>query len=261
MFDLKRLVLGILILLMFTAPVGVNAFSPPRALAKNQALLLSSLNETNPMGYYAKDTIFYLRKAGYNVTYLTDGAVTVDLLLNRLTNYNVVIWRTNSFTWRHVTYWYVGEKINDGVEEKYASNFTAGWMNANTGIVGVSVDFFAFYFRPDTLHGVGILMFMASDGNAVAPILYGAGVSAVIFCNGSISLQFGLVDDLSVQIVSYLAQGESVYYAVYDTVSPFSQGQQMQLKDPLDTTYAPPFWFFGDSTLTISAGVVHAKGH
>jgi hypothetical protein len=208
------------------------------------------------MGYYAKDAIFYLRHVGYNVTYLTDGAVTVDFLLNRLTNYNVVIWRTDNFVWHHTTYWYVGEKANDGVENKYASNFTAGLMNANTGIVGIDAAFFSYYFRPNSLRGVGIMMFIASDGSTVAPILYGAGAAAVIFCNGYTSLQLGLIDDLTVQIVSYLTQGESVYNAVYDTVSPFDQGQQVE-----DTIYAPPFWFIGDAGLTISAGIVHAKSH
>ncbi len=219
-------------------------------------MLLSSLNETAPMGHYAKDIIRYLNRAGYNVTYLTDGAVTVDFLLNRLPDFNVVIWRTNTYDWRHTTYWYVGEKTNDGVQRKYASNFTAGWINSNAGIVGISVDFFSYYFRPSSLRSVGILMFISSQGVDIAPILHRGGAAAVIYCNGFISLQLGLIDQLTVQVMSYLTQGESVYNAVYDAVSPYSQGQ-----DVMDTTYPPPFWFIGDSTLTISTGIVEAKHH
>ncbi len=255
-FMMMRLLMGILILLMFSVPVGVSAFSPPRSQGQGHALLLSSLNETLPMGNYAKNTIFYLRHAGYNVTYLTDGAVTVDFLLNQLTNYSVVIWRSDTYNWHHTTYWYVGEKSNDGVQSKYASNFTAGWMNTNAGIVGVSAAFFSYYFHPSSLQGVGIMMFISSQGVDVAPMLHRAGATAVIFCNGYTPLQLGLIDELTVQIVSYLTQGESVYNAVYDTISPYSQGEQVA-----DTTYAPPFWFIGDASLTISAGIVHAKGH
>ena len=70
---------------------------------------------------------------------------------------------------------------------------------------------------------------------------------------GEISIQFGLIDDLTVQIVNYLTQGQNIYNAVYATVSPFNQGQQPE--DNLDTTYAPPFWFVGNGTLTITSGI------
>ena len=96
-------------------------------------------------------------------------------------------------------------------------------------------------------------MFLSSDGNAVAPMFITAGASSVIYCNGSISLDFGLVDDLAIQMIAYLTQGESVYSAVYNTVSPFNQGQV--LKDPLDNTYAPPFWYIGDGSVIIASSI------
>ena len=249
---MKQLI-AILILLMLSVPMGVNALPPRYTIPKGQALILSSLNETEPMGQYGKDAVWYLTYAGYNVTYLNDGQVTVDLLLNQIKNYNVVIWRTNSFTWKHVTYWWVGEKVNDGVQDEYPADFAQGLLNANTGIVGVSSEFFTNHFGPKTLTGVSLLMFLSSDGEAVAPVFVTAGVSSVIYCNGSISLEFGLIDDLTIQMIAYLTQGESVYSAVYDTVSPFNQGEQP--KDPLDNTYAPPFWYIGDGSVIIASGI------
>lgn len=249
---MKQLI-AILILLMLSVPMGVNAAPTRYTVPKGQALILSSLNETEPMGQYGKDAVWYLTHAGYNVTYLNDGQVTVDLLLNRIKSYNVVIWRTNSYTWKHVTYWWVGEKVNDGVQDEYSADFAQGWLNANTGIVGVNTEFFTNHFTPKTLSGVSLLMFLSSDGDAVAPMFVTAGVSSVIFCNGSVSLQFGLIDDLAIQMIAYLTQGQSVYSAVYDTVSPFNQGEQP--KDPLDNTYAPPFWYIGDGSVTISSSI------
>jgi hypothetical protein len=249
---MKR-VIAILVLLMLSVPIGVNALPPRYTPSKGQALILSSLNETEPMGLYGKDAVWYLTHAGYNVTYLTDGQVTVNFLLNRIKNYNVVIWRTDTFTWKHVTYWWVGEKVNDGVQDEYPADFAQGSLNANTGIVGASSEFFTNHFGPKTLTGISLLMFLSSNGNAVAPAFVTAGASSVIFCNGSISLEFGLIDDLTVQMIAFLTQGESVYSAVYNTVSPFNQGQQP--KDPLDNTYAPPFWYIGDGSVMISSSI------
>lgn len=253
MLGLKKVIIAVLMLLTLSAPIGVNGLAPPpkRVLGQGQALVLSSLNQTVPMGNYATYLIHYLNSGGYNVTYLTDGAVTVDLLLNNLSRYSVVIWRTNTFNWVHTTYWYVGEKANSATEQKYASDFAAGWLNDRTGIVGVSSDFITNHFGSNTLAGVKLLIFMASQGNSIAPQLLTAGVSTIIYCNGNITLQFGLIDDLTVQMTTYLVAGQTVYDAVSATVSPFSQGQSQQQPIYLDTTYAPPFWFTGDETLTI----------
>jgi hypothetical protein len=254
---MKRFIV-ILIVLMLAVPTSVNALLtvplPPRlANSRGQALILSSLNETQPMGDYGTNAVWYLTHAGYNVTYLNDGQVTVDLILNGLNNYNIVIWRTDSFTWKHTTYWWVGEKVNDGVQDEYADDFAQGTLNANTGIVGLNTRFFTDHFGPKTWSGISLLMFLSSDGNAVAPMFVSFGVTSVIYCNGSISLEFGLIDDLTLQMIAYLTQGESVYTAVYDTVSPFNQYQEP--KDPLDNTYTPPFWFIGDGSVIIASGI------
>jgi hypothetical protein len=249
---MKQLI-AILILLMLSVPMGVNALPPRYSIPKGQALILSSMNETEPMGQYGKDAVWYLTHAGYNVTYLNDAQVTVDLLLNKINNYNVVIWRTNSYTWKHVTYWWVGEKVNDGVQDEYPADFGQGWLNANTGIVGANAEFFTNHFGANSLNGISLLMFLSSNGDAVSPVFVAAGVSSVIYCNGAISLEFGLIDDLAVQMIAYLTQGESVYTAVYNTVSPFNQGQQPN--DPLDNTYAPPFWYSGNGSVIIASSI------
>ena len=251
---------AVLIILVLAVPMGADALytRPPLSseAPQGQALLLSSLNKTDPMGYYEKDLVYYLTRVGYNVTYRADGAVTVDFLLHDLGNYSVVIWRTNTFNWVHTTYWYIGERNNDGIEQEYPAEFAAGYLNDYTGIVGASEDFFFEHFKPNSLTGVKLLIVEASDGNSIAPFFITAGVESVIFCNGDIDLQFGLIDDLTVSIIGHLTQGQDVYYAVYNTVSPYNQYQQPE--DNLDTTYPPPYWFIGNATLTLASGVSSA---
>jgi hypothetical protein len=254
---LKIALTGVLIIIVLAVPMGVNGLRtpPPRSsqAPQGQALLISSLNETLPMGYYEKDLVFYLERVGYNFTYLADGAVTVDFILHDLNNYSVVIWRTNIFTWDHTTYWYIGERTNDGIEQEYPAEFAAGYLNDHTGIVGASEDFFNAKIQPNSLTGVKVLILESSDGNSIAPFFITAGVTSVIFCNGNVSLEFGLIDDLTVQIICYLTQGQDIYNAVYNTVSPYNQYQQPE--DNLDTTYPPPYWFVGNATLTLTSGV------
>ena len=252
---LKRvaIVLPLILILIISIPLAANAVNPPpkHVLGQGQALVLSSLNQVFPMGTYAYNLIHYLTSAGYNVTYLTDSAITVDFLLNNLNRYSVIVWRTNIFTWVHTLYWYLGERNNDGVEQKYASDFASGWLNDRTGIVGFTPDMITNHLGPNSLTGVRLMIFTASNGNSIAPIFQTAGVQSIIYCNGPISIQYGLLDDLTVQMTAFLVQGQSVYTAVYNTVSPFSQGQLQQQPIYLDTTYAPPFWYIGDGTLTI----------
>jgi len=208
------------------------------------------------MGYYEKDLVYYLERVGYNITYVADGEVTVDFLLHDLGNYSVVIWRTNTFNWIHTTYWSIGERTGDGIEQEYPADFAAGYLNDHTGVVGASETFFTTHFQPNTLTGVKVLILEASDGNSIAPFFLTAGVTSVIFCNGEISLAFGLIDDLTVSIICRLTQGMDVYYAVYNTVSPYNQYQQPE--DNLDTGYPPPYWFIGNATLTLTSGISSA---
>lgn len=248
-----RVLIALLILLTLSMPTGVNALTLPQAPIQTQALFLSSLNATHPMGYYATLIMSSLKRTGYNATYLTDGAVTINFLLTKMKNYSVIIWRTDSFTWNRATYWYVGEKANIGVKQKYASDFAAGRITINSGMVGVSTDFLKNHLGPNTLPGLKLLIFVSSNGNTIAPVFLAAGVMSVVFCIGDITLQFGLLDDLTSELVSYLTRGEDVHNAVYDTVSPFNQGGQMN--NPLDSAYAPIFWYIGNGSVAIASAI------
>lgn len=200
------------------------------------------------MGPYERNYDYELARAGYQVTTLKDTAVTVDFLTTQLNNYTLIIWRTNAYTYRHVEYWYVGETANSATENKYQNDFAQGWLNANAGILGVSLNFFSSHFPVGSLNKVKLILLIASDSDAVSFFLIHAGAQAVVFANGQISLGFGLIDDLTTGLLSYLASGQTLYNAMYNLVSPFVNAQP---KDPLDNSYSPPFWYTGDGTLTL----------
>ncbi len=228
----------------FTPPLSSL---PPGSLGK--AVILSSLDEMYPMGQYDAEITYYLTQAGYQVTTLTNTQVTIDFLLTQLNDYNIIIWRTNTYNWKHVEYWYVGEVANSATELKYASDFANGWINANAGILGVSLGFFKYHFTAQLLSNVRLIMLIASGSLFLSNFMLNAGVGAVIFSLGPISLSFGLIDDLTTELVAYLLMGENVSTAVFKVVSPYVQISNPE--DPLDSSYSPPFWYQGNGALTI----------
>ena len=116
--------------------------------------------------------------------------------------------------------------------------------------MGVSLGFLMEHFPANSLTNVKFMLLIATDSNVFSPVFTTAGAKSMVYCNGPVSLSFSLIDDLAGQLMSDLVHGQSVYQAVYNTVSPFVQNTQTE--DPLDSSYAPPFWFAGDSTIVIT---------
>jgi hypothetical protein len=233
------------------APVSALAFGLPPVYAQSQhkAVILSSLERLAPMGFYGRIISDDLKAAGYQVSFVNDSAVTIDFLLTQLNNYEIVIWRTNTYTYVHTTYWYVGAVVNGTTQEKYATDFAQGWIDGHAGTLGVDIDFFSHHYPSSSLNNVKLMLLMSSNSNAIGTALFGSGVKAIVVCNGDISLQFGTIDDLTGQLISNLTSGQDIYDAVYNTVSPYTN---MEPRDPLDNIYTPPFWFLGDGSVTIT---------
>jgi hypothetical protein len=229
----------------------VSAFAPPlSSQTTRKALILSSLNSIIPLGYYGTVMQHELNRAGYQVTMLMDQNVTLDVLLNQLNNYQVVVWRTSVYNYRHVEYWYVGQLGDAATQEQYQSDFAQGLINLNAGILGVSYQFFSNHFNTISLNKVKLFILVSTDSDSIAPILSSAHAQAVVFCNGAISLEFGIIDDFTGALLSNLADGSNVVDSVYNLVNPYAQNTQP--RDPLDSYYAPPFWFVGDGSVTIT---------
>ncbi|MGA3108127.1 MAG: hypothetical protein ABSD99_01520 [Candidatus Bathyarchaeia archaeon] len=254
-----RKIFAALLMILVTVPIAsitpvfasTSMVAPPlHAASQKSAVILSSLDQVAPMGQYDHMITYYLQHAGYQVTTLKNTQVTVDFLLTQLNNYNIVIWRTNTYTWKHIEYWYVGELASSGIETKYQNDFAQGYMNGNAGIVGISLNFFSNHYTSGMLTNVKLMMLISSDSESIAGFMLTAGASTVLFCNGPISLTYGQMDDLANQVFASLSMGQTIYNAVYGVVSPFVQNTNNE--DPLDSSYTPPFWYQGDGTLTIT---------
>ena len=214
------------------------------------ALIMSSLDNIEPFGYYGATIAEGLQAIGYSVTVLKDTQVTVGLLMSGLNNYNIIIWRTDTYQWAHRTYWYVGQIATPTALSEYAGDFADNVLDGHAGTIGASLTFFQKYFSTGSLSNVRLAFLLFSISDSIASAFIQAGAESVIFCVSSISLQFGVVDDLAAQVVAYLTAGDTLQEAVWTTISPYLSN--IPPEDPLDSTYAPPFWYLGDGSLTIT---------
>jgi len=242
---MRRFILPVFLLII----VSVTFIVPGHVSAQTQgkALILSSLERFVPSSYM-NQIQGYLTQAGYQVTILKDTAVTISFLTTQLNNYDVVIWRTNIYSWNHITYWYVGELSNTATLQAYAADVKNRLLDNTNGILGVSEEFFRSHFPPGSLTNVKLFMLVSSSSFSIALALIRAGAHSVIDYYSTFSLTFDMIDYTSWLIVRYLSSGVSVHDAVQATIDRFSQAR---IRDPMDTRYIPSIWFMGDSSLAI----------
>jgi hypothetical protein len=256
-WNLRKIELFIVIAVLIVSSLPMaHAFAPPMpglspAPSTRNALILSSLDEFSPMR--SQDIASFtdsLTQAGYNVTYLKDGAVTLNFLLTQLNNYQVIIWRTDAYEngLSHRDYWYIGQQATKGIDQTYASDLASESLDNRDGILAAGVDFFSNHFTTNTLTNVKLLVLLSSMSTIIASSFLNAGVKAIIDFSGMVNFQFNWVDYLTTYVVQYLASGLSVSGAIYATYSPF---QTMILRDPLDSMYIPAISYSGDPSVTI----------
>jgi hypothetical protein len=243
---LNRMLLVAVVVFLVAIPLASSV--SVSAQPQRKAVILSSLEQYVPMGYVS-DIENFLSSAGYQVTFLADGQVTLDFLTTQLNNYEVVIWRTNTYIWPHTTYWYVGEQSNAATLQAYAADVAAGYVDNTNGILGVSQDFFQHHFSSNSLSNVKLAFIVATMSVTIAGSWVNAGAKAVIDCTDGVSLTFSNVDYMVGAMTDFLVHGNNVQDTVTKTIVPFLN---MVPNDPLDSNYIPPMWFTGNGTVTIT---------
>jgi hypothetical protein len=243
---MRRTLLLFIAALMVSTPMSTIVHG---SSTHGNALILSSVDNTEPFGRYGSYITTTLEKIGYSVTTLTNQQITVDFLLSSLNGFDFIIWRTDDYVWAHTTYWYVGQHASQSVLSKYANDISKNALDVHAGIVGVNPLFFQRHFSTVSLSNVKLAVLLTSISNSLAYSFSKAGAHAVIFCLGDTSLQFGLIDDLATQVIAYLAMGYTLDSAIWTTITPYLSNNPPE--DQLDTVPAPPFWYIGDGSTTI----------
>jgi len=246
---MRRILLAATFLLLVLLPVfGITSV---KAEPQGRAVIISSLEKYVPTAYLS-EIIYALTSIGYNVTIVKDTSVTVSFLTTQLNNYDVVIWRTNAYSWMHREYWYLGELSNQATLQAYADDVANGWLDNTNGILGVNVDFFYNHFGRGSLANIKLAVLISTDSLMIAQVFMRAGVTSTIFYYGTITLAYGVTDYTTRLVFMFLSRGQTVSDAVTNTIITYRLFNQ---EDQLDSSYFPQIYFMGHANMTLRAAL------
>ena len=236
----------LLTICVISAILPISTTATVSAQVHHQALILSSVDKAFPFDE-RKNVESTLTSIGYQVTFLHDAQVTLDVLLNQLGNYDVVFWRTNGYSrLDHATYFFVGEYSNSTTLEKYSADLSAGTLDNSLGILGINSKFLRAHLAPNSLSHVKLMVLITGNLGDFAATMLSFGVAAAVNTYGYFA--FNIVDPAVSQVFSYLAQGLTVRQSLIKLLNPYYSyliGNEISQSEP------PPLWFGGDSSVTI----------
>ena len=220
-----------------SAPIvlSVSPTTPP------QALILSSTQKEYPMQYLTQVSS-ELRQAGYNVTFLSGSSITIRLISTQLDRYNLVIWRTDSFTLGNSTYWYLGDADN---ETSYEGAIGIGTVAVSNGMIAVNQEFFNKTYETNSLAHVKLAILISSMSITVAQSFIAAGVTTTIDFYQDLQAPPSLFDWVTQSLIGYLTGGNTVNGAIYKTIYNY------EYAGSLDDSYLPPISYLGNGNLLL----------
>ncbi len=239
---MQKVLLFALLALTVLVPLHGSMAIAPKMQPK--ALILSSVEKQFPMQYMV-DITKELTQAGYNVTFLKDAAVTVNFVTTQLDKYDVLIWRTDMYVHGNTTYWYLGQPGNQTTAAAYAKSISIGTLDASTGVLGVSANFFTNNYGPKSLSHLKLAILISSMSFTIAQILVNAGVKTTIDFYRPLTAPLSLFDWVTKSLVDYLTTRSTVRDSIAKTIYNY------EYVSSLDDSYLPPISFLGDGNLQI----------
>jgi DNA-dependent RNA polymerase auxiliary subunit epsilon len=240
---MQKVVFFALLALAVLVPLHGSMAIAPKMQPK--VLILSSIEKQYPMQYMVEITND-LKQAGYNVTFLKDEAVTVNFVTTQLDKYDVLIWRTGMYVHGNTTYWYLGEAGNQTTVAAYARSISIGTLDASTGVLGVSANFFSNNYGPKSLANIKLAILISSMSITIAQIFVNAGVKTTIDFYQTLTAPLSLFDWVTRSLVGYLTTGSTVRDSIAKTIYNY------EYVSSLDDSYLPPISFLGDGNLQIA---------
>jgi hypothetical protein len=185
---------------------------------------------------------------GYQVTFLHDTEVTLDVLLNQLGNYDIVFWRTDGYArLDHATYFFVGEYSNTATTANYGADLAAGRLDNSLGILGINSNFFRAHLAPTSLSRVKLMVLITGNLGDFAKTMLSLGAVSAVNTYGY--FQFTIVDPAVAHVFYYLSQGMTVKQSVMKLLNPF---YSYMVGNEIPQEEFPPIWYSGDSSITVN---------
>jgi len=195
-----------LIVLCVAASVGQAHASPAFSESTKRAVFLSPLE-----GWYQTwnlDTyVSVLQKAGYQVDVFLNENVSIAFLETGLSNYDLIILRTDSFSYEGAQYFCAGDPVTPESPGTFAAQILLQEVHVSA-CVGFSLNFIQHNYSPGSLHG--LVYVLASSAYQLSYAFHSAGASVFVGFGTDFSLRWGRMDAMTQKFFSYLADGYSV---------------------------------------------------
>jgi hypothetical protein len=161
---------------------------------------------------YNLDTyVSVLQKAGYQVDVFLNGNVSIAFLETSLSNYDLIIFRTDSFSYEGAQYFCAGDPVSPNTPAAFANQILLQEVQVSA-CVGFSLKFIQHNYSPGSLHG--LVYVLASASYQLSYVLRSAGASVFLGFTMDFSVRWGRMDAMTQKFFSYLADGYSVNDAI-----------------------------------------------
>jgi len=196
-----------LTLLIFTAFAGSAFAAPMFAEETKQAVFLSPLESWRPT-WNIEEFVSILNDAGYHVDVMLNDNASISFLRTELSNYDLIILRTDSFGHEGLDYFCSGDPIRSDSRTALADAIAAHEIQVGA-CIGFSTIFIQNSYPSDSLRP-GLVFAIGSDTSQLSSAFLLAGFSAFVGYYEWVSLGFGRMDAVSIGYLRYLSKGYSV---------------------------------------------------
>jgi hypothetical protein len=218
----KKLVLAATLCLLSLVAATNEAFAMPSfAEAPKRAVFLSPLEDWYPT-WNLNEYVSTIEQAGYQVDVFLGENVSIAFLKTGLSDYDVIIFRTDSFTSEGVNYYCSGEPPTTAARKEYAVEASNQEIE-----VGACVGFSHVFIRnhyPEGSLRKGLVFVIDGYSADLSFAFLKAGAAAYMGYYDARPLRFGCMDALSIKWLKFLGQGYTVKEAMLELYLYLSRG-------------------------------------
>ena len=203
---MKRILVATLLVLCVAASASQAHAMPAFSGSTKRAVFLSPLEDW----YQTWNLDTYrsvIEKAGYQVDVFLNGEVSIAFLETGLSNYDLIILRTDSFAYEGADYYCAGDPVTPKSSATFASQILLQEVHVSA-CVGFSTKFIQHNYPSGSLRG--LVYVLAPSSANLSYVFRSAGASVFIGYTMDFSLRWGRMDAMTQKYFSYLANGETV---------------------------------------------------
>ena len=237
----KTILLVTLFVLTVIASASNGYAMPLFADTSKRAVFLSPIEEWRST-WNLEEYVSLLESAGYQVDVLMNGNVSISFLKSGLSDYDIIILRTDSFYYEGFSYFCTGEPVTDNASETFAQEISNREIHVGA-CIGFSAEFIRLNYLENSLRPGLVFVIDGYSAELSSPFI-SAGASVYVGYYDAYPLGWGRIDALSIKWLSYLAKGNSVKEATPLLYNYLTGGHG-------DTASWPTIFWYGNGTYKI----------